>query len=197
MKLIDTFRKNESRDREKILKRRVVIESRKEMLERVNMEKDEAELAKEREKEKKLRKAEEERLKREAEERERQRQAQERENIRKKEAEKRIEQLKQTDVGMRALEGLTEEVTTVLYSRIVLIFQKVTSNCVSMWGPCLAARFHRFPFMQEQLQVFEPHNPVRIMGSSNTDTNTCGFLLHSSGVSLSYTKVLFLCNIGA
>lgn len=43
-------------------------------------------------------------------ERERQRAQAEHENIRKKEAEKRIEQLKTTDIGIRALEGLTEEV---------------------------------------------------------------------------------------
>jgi len=54
--------------------------------------------------------AEEKRLKKEMEEREKQRAEQEHRNIRRKEAEKRIEQLKTTDIGVRALEGLTEEV---------------------------------------------------------------------------------------
>jgi len=69
------------------------------------------ELEKERTKQRILREKEETRLKREMAERERQRAQQEHENIRKKEAEKRIEQLKTTDIGIRALEGLTEEVS--------------------------------------------------------------------------------------
>lgn len=77
---------------------------------------DEQEMERERERQRKLRSAEEERLKREAEQREKQRVDQERENIRKKEAEKRIEQLKSTDVGIRALEGLTEEVCQMIQS---------------------------------------------------------------------------------
>lgn len=76
---------------------------------------------KEREKQKLLRDAEELRLKREMAERERQRAQQEHENIRKKEAEKRIEQLKTTDIGIRALEGLTEEVTITFSLSVVLV----------------------------------------------------------------------------
>lgn len=73
-------------------------------------------MEKEREKLKQLRDAEELRLKREMEEREKQRARQEHENIRKKEAEKRIEQLKTTDIGIRALEGLTETVSFIYLS---------------------------------------------------------------------------------
>ena len=81
-------------------------------------------MAKEREKQRELRHAEEERLKREMEEREKQRARQEHENIRKKEAEKRIEQLKTTDIGIRALEGLTQEVSSI---RTELIASKLWS----------------------------------------------------------------------
>ncbi|KAF6024761.1 EIF3A [Bugula neritina] len=108
-KIIDAYRKSEKRDRQKILTRKNVIENRKEKLEIINREKDEMELEKERTKQRILREKEETRLKREMAERERQRAQQEHENIRKKEAEKRIEQLKTTDIGIRALEGLTEE----------------------------------------------------------------------------------------
>lgn len=75
-------------------------------------------MQKEKEKQKGLRDAEEERLKREMAEREKQRARQEHENIRKKEAEKRIEQLKTTDIGIRALEGLTQEVCV---SQVLLV----------------------------------------------------------------------------
>jgi len=109
VKIIDAYRKTEKKDREKILKRKNIIENRKEELEVISREKDAEEMQKEKEKQKGLRDAEEERLKREMAEREKQRAQQEHENIRKKEAEKRIEQLKTTDIGIRALEGLTQE----------------------------------------------------------------------------------------
>ncbi|XP_067937893.1 eukaryotic translation initiation factor 3 subunit A-like isoform X2 [Watersipora subatra] len=108
LKKIDAYKKSEKRDRERILTRKNEIESRKEKLEIISKERDEQELEREREKQKQLRDAEELRLKREMAERERQRAQQEHENIRKKEVGKRIEQLKTTDIGIRALEGLTE-----------------------------------------------------------------------------------------
>ena len=94
---------------------------------------DELELEKEREKQKQLREAEELRLKREMAERERQRAQQEHENIRKKEAEKRIEQLKTTDIGIRALEGLTEE---VCFSYRLIYFTKLQCQTFG-WLLCL------------------------------------------------------------
>lgn len=57
--------------------------------------------------------AEMQRLEKEAEERERQRHLQEHQEIQKKVAKERLEQLKSTQIGEKAFEGMTEDVSFV------------------------------------------------------------------------------------
>jgi translation initiation factor 3 subunit A len=109
LRILQSYRQTAKKEHASILRRRQIIEDRKEELEYINSQREQKE--QEMLEEQRRRQMEEEnvRLEREAEERERQRRLEEHRDIQKKVAKERIEQLKSTTLGARALATYTEE----------------------------------------------------------------------------------------
>ncbi|RWS09568.1 Eukaryotic translation initiation factor 3 subunit A-like protein [Dinothrombium tinctorium] len=93
----------------KILERQNYIERCKQNIERIGIEREKEEKKLLEERQQKLREAEEERMQKEAEERARQKKQKEDMELKKRMALDQIEKMKQTDAGMRLLDGLGEE----------------------------------------------------------------------------------------
>ena len=92
------------------MERRQTIEERKERLENLNVARERKEQQQRQAAVKKLREEEDERLRKEARERENQRILQEHESIKRKHVRERLEQIRKTELGAKALKDLDIEV---------------------------------------------------------------------------------------
>lgn len=104
-----TYEANKEIDHRNLLARPDYIEQRKEEIERLSQEREKRERELQEEKQRELRMAEDERLAREAEERARQRQEREDLELRKRMAMDQIEKMRQTEGGLKLLDGINED----------------------------------------------------------------------------------------
>merc|ERR1712168_1209083 len=102
------YKQTARREHENILKRRLIIEERKEQLENLNEAKEQADAKNAREQARVVYEAEMARLVREADEREQQRRREEEKEIKKKATKEKLEQLKQTAYGAKFIAEMDE-----------------------------------------------------------------------------------------
>uniref|UniRef100_UPI003590290B eukaryotic translation initiation factor 3 subunit A isoform X2 n=1 Tax=Myxine glutinosa TaxID=7769 RepID=UPI003590290B len=103
------YLKNARKEHQRVLERRQTIEERKERLENLNVARERKEQQQRQAAMKKLREEEDERLRKEARERENQRILQEHESIKRKHVRERLEQIRKTELGAKALKDLDIE----------------------------------------------------------------------------------------
>lgn len=107
--MINTYRQTAKKEHMKILKRRQIIEDRKEQLEHLNDQREREEQEQQEEQRRKAYEAEMARLDREAKEREKQRLEEEHKEIQRRHAKERIEQLRKSEMGAKFLQNIDEE----------------------------------------------------------------------------------------
>lgn len=108
-RIMQMYKQTAKKEHINILRRRQIIEDRKEELENINMQREQKEQELLEEQRRKQMEEENYRLEREAEERERLRRIEEHKDIQKKIARERIEQLKSTALGAKAINMYSEE----------------------------------------------------------------------------------------
>uniref|UniRef100_A0A8C4PWC5 Eukaryotic translation initiation factor 3 subunit A n=1 Tax=Eptatretus burgeri TaxID=7764 RepID=A0A8C4PWC5_EPTBU len=106
---VNLYLKNAHKEHQRVLERRQTIEERKERLENLNVARERKEQQQRQAAVKKLREEEDERLRKEARERENQRILQEHESIKRKHVRERLEQIRKTELGAKALKDLDIE----------------------------------------------------------------------------------------
>lgn len=107
--MIETYRLAAKEEHKNILKRRQIIENRKEQLEHLNDQREREEQELQKEQRRKAYEAEMARLEREAKEREKQRLEEEHKEIQRRHAKERIEQLRKSEMGAKFLQNIDEE----------------------------------------------------------------------------------------